>query len=872
MDAKVCRMQPTFVDFEVAPPHDHGVRAVLTGAEFAGDHHLVRPGGRVELVGFATTGQPGVDLTVTVRGSAEPITQNVPVPAPVPVPVLVGVNGEQVIVLHAVPGLDERVESRFTVPAALLTHGADDRLSLSVESGADGAFRLWHVLVDAADEEGKSEKTRREVAEAGSLWAYLTRTGVPGAEESEGTLWLQLGGTGRAAPATLGWRMRDGERASVAFNAEQRSFVGQRTTGPNDPPAPYRGEVVGIRRLPRQLPRPHRTVVFDAQLCRDGAWQEAAPLTVHLDLDDGEVPLAELDWTDRSGARTDIALTSDGRGFFGRHQRTGRMPVEYRGRIRGSGRSFPFEPLSAPAQPPALEVERFDLCPARELSGGSPEAHAVIAAARRSSADTDPNAAAEQRRTTGAALRHLLLVHGFSARPEVARAIVELVPEQAPLAVGQLARFLDDPLHDPSARHGRYLEQAPGDYELLCTAISLAVLDGAYADPAVRLFRDVSPYAAAALGAEFGMLGPAQRQLAGERLGNLAASTRHDQVATPAVRSLLRLGQFELALAALRDFSDRGVFLSQVARPLSEAEPAVLPALVDSALHALAANPGNMLHLAVRGESGTGDVPAEVLACGEAYRDRVAGILWGLVRSSDWTADVRWRAAYRLGLISASEHERAVGVLEEGGVYDPEAPRPQRPACTEQELATAREAASAVWQRIERELARRFPSFPVALGAPATREEISACEQALGCRLPVDFVASCLVHRSIAFGDLVLGMPNQRDVAELAEYREYMGGEWTRDQPDAADALFRSDYGWRDGWVPLESDEPDNGEALDLDPAPAGRYGQIISMDNGSPQGVSAAGWSELLERFATNLEQDRYLLHKDGYLDLRHS
>lgn len=861
----LCRMQPTFVDFEVAPPHDHGVRAALTGTEFDDDHHVVRPGGRVDLVGFTVTTQPGTDLTVTVRGSAEPTARNVPV--------LVSVNGEQVMVLHATPALDAPVESRITVPAVLLTRGADDELSLRVEPGADGAFRLWHILIDPVNQEGPSEQTRRQVAGTGSLWPYLTRTGVPGAEGGEGTLWLQLGGMGRAALTTIGWRMRDGERASVAFDAEQRSFVGRRVSGRSEMPASYRGEVVGIRRMPRQMPRPQRTVVFDTQLCHDGDWSDAVPLSVHLDVDDGHVPLAELEWTDRSGARTGIALTADGRGFFGHHQRAGRMPVEYRGRVRGSGLPFPFEPVPVPSvQPPAPEVERFDTCPAEALSGGSRKADAVIAAARRASADADPVAAARQRETTGTALRHLLLGHDFSARPATARAIVELVPEQAPLAVGQLARFLDDPVHDPSAQQGMYVEQAPGDYERLCTALALAALDDSYVGTATQLFRDASPYPAAVLGAEFGMLGPAQRESACERLGNLVASTRDDLVATHVVRALLRLGQLQLVLSAMRDFTERGVFLPQVVRPLSEADPMVLPALADSALHALAADPGNMLHLAVRGDGGSvGDVASEVLACGEVYRDRVAGTLWGVVRSGDFTADVRWRAAHRLGLISSSEREGAVGVLEEGGVYDPEAPRPQRPESTEEELAAACEAVSAVWKRIESELAQRFSGFPVDLGAPATREEISACEQALGLRLPVEFVASCLVHRSIAFGDLVMGMPEQMDVADLAGYREYMEREWTSDRPDAPDALFRSDYGWRDGWVPLDPEDTYSGEALDLDPAPAGRYGQIIGMDRGSPQHVSAAGWLELLERFATDLEQDRYFLDKEGVLDLRH-
>ena len=544
-------MQPTFADFEVSPPHDHGVRATVTGSEFRDGRHMVRPGGRVDLVGFTVTTEPRTDLTVVVRGCAEPTARNVPV--------RISVNGTQVLVLQAVPALDNPAESRITVPAGLLTRGSGDALSLSVDPGADGAFCLWHILLNPADRVGQSEQARRE-------------------------------------------------------------------------------------------------------------------------------------------------------------------------------------------------IEHFDTCPAKELSGGSLEADRVVAAARRHLAGTSPGAV-EQRRAVGAALRHLLLAHGFTERPGIARAIVELVPEQAPLAVGQLARFLNDPVHDPSAQGDWYVEHTPGDYERLCTVLALAALDRSYLDAAAQAYRVASPFEAAVLGADFAMLGPSQRETASERLRHLAASTRADHVATDAVRALLRIGQFELVLSALKDFADRGMFLAQVARPLSAADPAVRPALVDSALRALAANPGHLPHLAVRGVGGPGgDVASEVLACGPGYGDRVAETLWRLVNSHDLSADVRWRAAHRLGLVAASEHEAAVRALTDAGVYDPEAPRPQRPADTEQELAAAHEAASAVWQRIEHELARRFPSFPVSLGAPAIREQITACEDALSLRLPVEFAASCMVHRSVAFG------------------------------------------------------------------------------------------------------------------------
>jgi cell wall assembly regulator SMI1 len=451
-----------------------------------------------------------------------------------------------------------------------------------------------------------------------------------------------------------------------------------------------------------------------------------------------------------------------------------------------------------------------------------------------------------------------MLVHGFTDRPKVARALVELVPEQAVFAVQDLSRFLDNVKNDPSARSALYAEREPGDRERLCTVLALATLNSSYAKAAAQAY-NVAKSRAMRSGAEVGAVGPAQPEVGTGPLLESSAAARYGQIATVSVRALLRQEEFEVALSALQQLTDRGVFPVNVVRPLSGTDPRVRPALIDSALRALAAYPDDMQHLDLPGDRASGrDAVSEILECGPAYRDRLTKTLRRLVDSAEQTAGVRRRAAARLRAVAAHEYEAAMTALAEAEVYDPEAPLVRRPAPTEQEFASVYRTVAAAWQRIEREIARRPLGFPVTLGGAATRTEIAACEDALGLTLPAEFAASLLLHRSVAVEDTGVGMVPHKDLADLPEYREFLGGEWTSDKPDPAGALFRTDYGWRDGWVPLSPDEHDSGVVLDLDPAPAGRYGQLLWMDHGMPEGVSASGWLEILERFATNLEQDR--------------
>lgn len=186
------------------------------------------------------------------------------------------------------------------------------------------------------------------------------------------------------------------------------------------------------------------------------------------------------------------------------------------------------------------------------------------------------------------------------------------------------------------------------------------------------------------------------------------------------------------------------------------------------------------------------------------------------------------------------------------------------------EWTAVQQAVVATWHRIERQLAERFPQFELRLGGPATAAEVAACETALGFRLPAAFAASCLVHRRVAFGGWVQGMDSHDDLLELPLNRDWhveLNDYWTSDRPDTE---IRQDRGGRRGWVPLLGDAGSAVNALDLEPAAAGTYGQIINLDHGCPNGAPAPGWLSVLHRFAEDLEQGRYELDRDGNLCLR--
>ena len=136
------------------------------------------------------------------------------------------------------------------------------------------------------------------------------------------------------------------------------------------------------------------------------------------------------------------------------------------------------------------------------------------------------------------------------------------------------------------------------------------------------------------------------------------------------------------------------------------------------------------------------------------------------------------------------------------------------------------------WDRIGAWLAANAPEMLSSLRPGATRGEIRAAEAAMGVVFPDDMVASYLVHDGQE--ELSYGLMGEWDLLSL----ELMTIQWegmrdlpADDQPRDVDnpaAPVRPEY-WNPRWVPVAYNGGGNLHCVDLDPAPAGIMGQMVT-------------------------------------------
>ena len=162
----------------------------------------------------------------------------------------------------------------------------------------------------------------------------------------------------------------------------------------------------------------------------------------------------------------------------------------------------------------------------------------------------------------------------------------------------------------------------------------------------------------------------------------------------------------------------------------------------------------------------------------------------------------------------------------------------------------------AAWDIVERVLADRVPTVAATLRGPAALEDIERLSATVGHDLPADFVASLRRHD---------GQDNPTRLLDLFDHFTLLGVE---DMIAASDirADEEAPIDWmvpdkvrtvmnRRGWLQF-TDAEGRGYALDLDPLPAGRAGQVIYLPidglTPEPDYPSFTAWfSEVAEKFA---------------------
>ncbi len=460
----------------------------------------------------------------------------------------------------------------------------------------------------------------------------------------------------------------------------------------------------------------------------------------------------------------------------------------------------------------------------------------ILAAARR----------AVDRAEAGRILEHVLLTHAREVRFRVAQVLAEVAPAAAASAAGQIRGFLSGRRGDPlrGAATGQ-----PSEAEALAYQVLLAVLG----TPA----RDLDALVAAAadsaflyVAAAYGMLGLRQGRTAADRLAAIARAGGHH--AARIYQPMLLLGpQYHRLLdEVLTEIVDAGTPLHSMIGSLDVRAAGFQELAAGLALRSLPLGPDYAIRRRHHRET---DTVSQVLACGEHFLPLTLAALTAVASTAALPADQRWHAAHRAADLDADSFGRIAEMLRCLGVADPtEGPLP--PELDEEQRAAIASRVAQAWDRIRAQLRTRHPDFAIHFGPGATAAEIAALEAELGFALPADFAASLALHREVRFDGLVHGLCPHLDIGRLAEARA-SGLDW--EDGVQRDPRIRGDYGWRPGWVPLDCRDSDF-DVLDLDPAPAGHYGQVVRISHDSRPSVHAESWLAMLEHVADLLQADR--------------
>lgn len=180
------------------------------------------------------------------------------------------------------------------------------------------------------------------------------------------------------------------------------------------------------------------------------------------------------------------------------------------------------------------------------------------------------------------------------------------------------------------------------------------------------------------------------------------------------------------------------------------------------------------------------------------------------------------------------------------------------------------------WARIERWLAGNAPAVLDGLRPGASDAEIDAVESALNVRFPDDLRASIRLHDGqdpeaptlLPDGQL-LALDELRDrwsfQRELLDARDPI-----MDSVSEPDPGVRPDW-WNPCWIPLTDDISSDYLCCDLNPAPGGAIGQVITFWHDSPaRSLRAPSITAWLTAIANSLESGCLVYDPEGWGGIR--
>jgi cell wall assembly regulator SMI1 len=175
------------------------------------------------------------------------------------------------------------------------------------------------------------------------------------------------------------------------------------------------------------------------------------------------------------------------------------------------------------------------------------------------------------------------------------------------------------------------------------------------------------------------------------------------------------------------------------------------------------------------------------------------------------------------------------------------------------------------WGRIETWLGSNASLLLDSLCPGATVSEIAELERALGVVLPDDVRESYGIHNGQSDDgpgliDTWEFLSLDRILAEWRIWKDLLDSGTFAESRGKPVGPIRDDW-WNPRWIPVTYSGSGDHHSIDLDPAPGGAAGQIITMwHDDADRRVIAANWSEWFERFADALEGGQYVYSEDDF------
>lgn len=172
------------------------------------------------------------------------------------------------------------------------------------------------------------------------------------------------------------------------------------------------------------------------------------------------------------------------------------------------------------------------------------------------------------------------------------------------------------------------------------------------------------------------------------------------------------------------------------------------------------------------------------------------------------------------------------------------------------------------WTKFEEWLSRHWPDGLSCLNPPASDEQISQLEERLDARLPADFVACLKIHNGQnGFSSVLDGMEFlscEEIYSQWFVWKDLLDGGDFKDIFSEPEEGIKTDW-WNPKWIPFTHNGGGDHLCLDLDPAPSGLTGQVITMwHDMEARELKAKNFAEYFETYVNGVLAGKYVYAKE--------